>query len=82
MLMFYFYLGLNGAMSNISVGYEARGATAGAQAIDSEQCNDDDDFHCFILDEMSRRCDNGRKRSSTAEVIVDSPTRIKRSRLL
>lgn len=64
---------LNGAMSNISVGYEDDPA--------SRQLPSDDDFHCFILEEMSRHCENTRKRSSSSEKIVDSPSR-KRSRLL
>ena len=72
-LFIFLFAGLNGAMSNISVGYGDEPA--------SRQLPSDDDFHCFILEEMSRHCENSRKRSSSSEKIVDSPSR-KRSRLL
>lgn len=66
---------LDGAMSNISVGYPGSEQQAQSRA-------EDDEFHCFIMEEISRRCDsNGRKRSPKPDGRMDSPSR-KRSRLL
>lgn len=71
---------LNGAMSNINVGY-----SAGTPSSDVSACQrtEDEEFHCYILDEISRRCDQtGRKRTASGELSrMDSPNR-KRSRLL
>ena len=75
--------GLNGAMSNISMGYTSPLNTAATTATVTKETygnNDDDDFHCFVLEEITRRCD-ARKRTSNNDVRMDSPTR-KRSRLL
>ena len=71
-------VGLSGAMSNIGI----RSASASEVGNASAATNGTDEFHCFILEEMSRRMDSTRKRtSSNKDVIVDSPTR-KRNRLL
>lgn len=83
-ISFISFVGLNGAMSNISVGLSSRNSAESSSDMDGASQNpqqEDDDFHCFILDEMSRRCDNSRKRTPSTDVIMDSPTR-KRSRLL
>lgn len=69
------FTGLNGAMSNIGIrgaGAEVGGASPAATGVD--------EFHCFILDEMSRRLDS-RKRTSNKDVIADSPTRKRSKRL-
>ncbi len=87
--------GLNGAMSNISMGFNNSGnsssssangnnATAAATAVSKDGQQPDDDFHCFVLEEITRRCGNGRKRPSSTPGdtrVESSPTR-KRSRLL
>ncbi|KAK3579516.1 hypothetical protein CHS0354_028344 [Potamilus streckersoni] len=65
--------GLNGAMSNISVGFQPH--STHTKDADMEELN------TFILDEFSRHCDHRRKRSSTPDVSMDSPSR-KKSRLL
>lgn len=70
--------GLNGAMSNVSVDYPA--ATNDGDHTSGTHLNASDEFHCFLMDQISRRCGN-RKRTSQNDVIMDSPTR-KRSRLL
>ncbi|XP_067673318.1 HUWE1-associated protein modifying stress responses-like [Haliotis asinina] len=68
--------GLNGAMSNISVGYNLP-HTPGAQAMNSLPRNNIEELNRFIHDEFSRN----RKRTSSPDVIMDSPSR-KRSRLI
>ena len=68
-------------MSNISMGYTSPLNTATTATVTNDTYNnDDDDFHCFVLEEITRRCD-ARKRTSSPDVRMDSPTR-KRSRLL
>ena len=81
--------GLSGAMSNISVGrnrssqQESPGDPTAPQHTNdhTEPSGPDsaaDDFHCFILDEMSRRCGGSSRKRTTAP--SDSPSR-KRMRL-
>ncbi|XP_052772632.1 HUWE1-associated protein modifying stress responses-like [Mya arenaria] len=73
--------GLDGAMSNISVGFRPHsnhGANNQPPHAGMPK-NNIDDLNSFLLEEFSRNCD-ARKRSSTPDVNMDSPTR-KKSRL-
>jgi len=74
---------LNGAMSNISVGYRPHGGAApGSPTLgSSRRRNGLAELNAFICEEFSRNYDGSRKRSSSSsDIIVDSPTH-KRSRL-
>ncbi|XP_013388430.1 UPF0472 protein C16orf72 homolog [Lingula anatina] len=66
--------GLNGAMSNVNMGYMPH-----SQGSPVRNRSSMEELNIFILDELSRH--NDRKRTSSGDVIMDSPTR-KRSRLL
>lgn len=63
--------GLDGAMSNISMGYRPH-SNPNASQISSLQRNNMEDLNSFILEEFSRNCDS-RKRSATPDVTMDSP---------
>jgi len=74
---------LNGAMSNINVGFGGGSPPSNDSQGACSKRKEDDEFHSYILSEISRRCDQtGRKRSNSGEISrMDSPNR-KRSRLL
>lgn len=77
--------GLNGAMSNISVGRRSQAGVveegaAGVATARSTTATSDQDLHYFILDEMARRCDARKRSASQSETRMDSPNR-KRNRL-
>jgi len=74
----FYFSGLDGAMSNISVGFRPHTNTNPAQ-LSSLPKNNLDELNSFILEEFSRNCDS-RKRSATPDVNMDSPTR-KKNRL-
>lgn len=63
--------GLDGAMSNISVGYRPHSNPNPSQ-IPTLQRDSREDLNSFILEEFSRNCDS-RKRSATPDVNMDSP---------
>ncbi|KAJ8318149.1 hypothetical protein KUTeg_003240 [Tegillarca granosa] len=72
--------GLNGAMSNVSVGYNRSHATPTPQQIGSIQRggggSNMEELNRFIIDEFSRNYDNStRKRTSSPDVLMDSPSR-------
>lgn len=70
--------GLNGAMSNISMGFHGHGGSA--QQVNAVSRGNFEDLNHFIHEEFSRN--EGRKRSSSSpDLVIDSPSR-KRSRLL
>lgn len=71
--------GLDGAMSNISVGFRPHNNSNPASLTGLPKTNLEE-LNSFILDEFSRNCDS-RKRSATPDVNMDSPTR-KKNRLL
>ena len=68
--------GLNGGMANISMGYKPELQDEDQQGTNY---NNEIDFNCFIMDEITRRMD--RKRVSSPDRRLDSPSR-KRNRLL
>ncbi|XP_069124781.1 HUWE1-associated protein modifying stress responses-like [Argopecten irradians] len=68
--------GLNGAMSNISVDYNRPHGTPSAQL---PRNNNMEELNRFIMDEISQNYDSSRKRTSSPDVLMDSPSR-KRSR--
>ncbi|CAH1795424.1 unnamed protein product [Owenia fusiformis] len=68
--------GLNGAMSNISMGHRPRGSSSPTQRSRSTNI---DDLDCNLLDEISKHCE-ARKRTASGEKLTDSPSR-KKSRL-
>ncbi|KAL4240807.1 hypothetical protein ACF0H5_001595 [Mactra antiquata] len=70
--------GLDGAMSNISVGFRPHSSSNQASLTGLPKSNVEE-LNSFILDEFSRNCDS-RKRSSTPDVNMDSPNR-KKNRL-
>ncbi|KAH3861898.1 HUWE1-associated protein modifying stress responses-like [Dreissena polymorpha] len=70
--------GLDGAMSNISVGFRPHSASNQPPHSGLPK-NNIDELNSFILEEFSRNCDS-RKRSATPDVNMDSPTR-KKNRL-
>lgn len=80
---FYAILGLNGAMSNITMGFSmSQGATASPQIGALPKSNGNmEELNRFILDEFSRNYDTARKRTSSPDnTLIDSPSR-KKSRL-
>ena len=70
--MYDFTSGLDGAMSNISVGYRPH-SNPNASQISSLQRNNMEELNSFILDEFSRNYDP-RKRSASPDVNMDSPS--------
>lgn len=72
---------LNGAMSNVSVGY--RGHTPGSPPLGSHsrRRNAFTDLNAFICEEFTSHCEARKRSSSSTDVIMDSPTH-KRSRLM
>lgn len=70
--------GLNGAMSNVSVSYQAQGIS-GPECPPPGHMTSTEDYHRFV--ELSRNCDTRKRTTSSTDVIMDSPTR-KKSRLL
>lgn len=75
--------GLNGAMSNITMGFSmSQGATASPQIGALPKSNGNmEELNRFILDEFSRNYDTARKRTSSPDnTLIDSPSR-KKSRL-
>ena len=73
-----FVAGLNGAMSNVSMGRGSPHGVCGTPS-DGDVTNPEvDDFHYFILNEMTQHCES-RKRNSSTDTRIDSPSR-KRSR--
>jgi len=68
--------GLDGAMSNISVGRSRPHSNPTATQLSNLQRSNIEDLNSFILEEFSRNCDS-RKRSATPDVNMDSPTRKK-----
>ncbi|XP_060562070.1 HUWE1-associated protein modifying stress responses-like [Ruditapes philippinarum] len=71
--------GLDGAMSNISVGFRPHN-NSNSNSLSGLPKTNVEELNSFILDEFSRNCDS-RKRAATPDVNMDSPTR-KKNRLL
>lgn len=70
--------GLNGAMSNVSMGRGSPHSVCGTPSGGDVTNPEVDDFHYFILNEMTQHCES-RKRNSSSDARIDSPSR-KRSR--
>ncbi|CAG2239264.1 HUWE1-associated protein modifying stress responses-like [Mytilus galloprovincialis] len=68
--------GLNGAMSNISVGYKGHNGPSNSQPIAGRN-NSLEELNKFILDEFARNYDSRKRTSSPDHVKMDSPSRKK-----
>lgn len=71
--------GLDGAMSNISVGFRPHSSPTQSPLPNLSRNNNLEELNSFIIEEFTRNCDS-RKRSATPDVSMDSPTR-KKNRL-
>lgn len=71
--------GLNGAMSNISVGYHGHGGAT--QPVGTVSRPNVDDLNRFIHEEFVRNHDSRKRSTSSPDLMIDSPSR-KRSRLI
>lgn len=74
--MLYIISGLNGAMSNISVGYKGHNGPSNSQPIAGRN-NSLEELNKFILDEFARNYDSRKRTSSPDHVKMDSPSRKK-----
>jgi len=71
---------LNGAMSNISVGYRPHTPGSPTLGSHSRRRNGLAELNAFICDEFARHCDARKRAAPTPDALLDSPTH-KRSRL-